>query len=73
METIAAAHASTSLSTVLGKKINLYLPAVEILPADDIGFAMGRKDMKYVIDNKILSGLEVKLFLFLMKKTRINL
>ena len=66
--TIAAAHASTALSTVLGKKINLYLPTVEILPADDIGSAMGRKDMKYVVENEILSGLEGKIVFILDEK-----
>ena len=63
--TIAASYASTALSTVLGKKINLHLPAAEILLEDDIGSAMGSKDMKYVIENNILSGLEGKIiFIF---------
>ncbi len=66
--TIAAAHASTALSTVLGKKIDLYLPTMEILSAEDIGSAMGRKDMKFVIENEILSGIEGKIVFILTEK-----
>ncbi len=66
--TTAAAHASTALSSVLGEKINIYLPEVEIVSVDEVKNKIHSKDVQCIIENKILSGLDGKVIFILQEK-----
>ncbi|MCD6583471.1 MAG: chemotaxis protein CheC [Candidatus Omnitrophica bacterium] len=64
----AAAHGSIALSEILGKKIKLHLPVVDIIPCKNIGKAMSQEGMSITLQTQLLSGLDGKVVFILEEK-----
>ncbi|OPX30460.1 MAG: hypothetical protein B1H08_01600 [Candidatus Omnitrophica bacterium 4484_171] len=71
--TTAAAHGSIALSEILGRKINLRLPSLEILPRERITKKMHIEGMVLTLQMQILSGLKGKIVFLLEEKSAFRL
>jgi len=71
--TTAAAHGSIALSEILGRKITLRLPSLDILPRDKIIKEMHIGGMVLTLQMQILSGLEGKIVFLLEEKSAFRL
>lgn len=54
----AAAHGSTALSEMLGRKISLSVPSVKIIPSQEITKTLNIEGIAITIQTKILEGLK---------------
>jgi len=64
----AAAHGSIALSEILGKKIKLHLPIVDIIPCKNIEKPIPQEGMSMTLQTQLLSGLEGKIVFILEEK-----
>ena len=71
--TTAAAHGSIALSEILGRKISLRLPSLNILPRERITKEMHIEGMVLTLQMQILSGLEGKIVFLLEEKSAFRL
>ena len=71
--TTAAAHGSIALSEILGRKITLRLPSLDILPSEKITKQMHIEGMVLTLQMQILSGLEGKIVFLLEEKSAFRL
>lgn len=71
--TTAAAHGSIALSEILGKKITLELPSINILPREKLTKSMNIEGMVMVLQTKILSGFDGMIMFFLEEKSAFKL
>lgn len=69
----AAAHGSIALSEILGKRISLYLPSVDIIPYMDIRKTISVEGIMLSLQTQILSGLNGKIVFMLEEKTAYKL
>lgn len=70
---MAAAHASTALSTMLQRQINLYLPSVEIISSEKIEQAISIKNSLIILQSQILEGLKGKIIILIEEKNAYKL
>lgn len=70
---MAAAHASTALSAMLQRQINLHLPSVDIISSEGIEQAISIKDSVIILQNQILAGLKGKIIIILEEKSAYKL
>jgi len=71
--TTAAAHASSALSEILGKKIGLELPSIGILPREKITKDLNIEGMVMMLQTQILSGFDGRILFFLEEKSAFRL
>ena len=64
----AAAHGSIALSEILGKKIKLHLPIVDIIPCKNIEKSVSQETMSITLQTQFLSGLDGKIIFILEEK-----
>jgi chemotaxis protein CheC len=69
----AAAHGSTALSEILGKKINLYLPSVDIITYTDINQKISMGGIVIALKTEILSGFKGNVLFLLEEKNAYKL
>ncbi|OQX86437.1 MAG: hypothetical protein B6D55_06120 [Candidatus Omnitrophica bacterium 4484_70.2] len=66
--TIAAAYGSIALSEILGKKINLIAPSVELISSLNIEKKLSFEGMVISLQSQILSGIEGRIIFLLGEK-----
>lgn len=71
--TTAAAHGSIALSEMLGRKINLEMPKVNIVSCDELEENFGINEIVTTLQVQILTGLRGKIFLILEEKGVYNI
>jgi len=71
--TTAGAHGSIALSEMLGRKIDLRLPSVDIMPCMEVPHQISITGIMFSLQTRILSGLVGKLIFMLEEKTAYKL
>ena len=71
--TTAAAHGTIALSEILGRKIKLRLPCIEIMACDKLTKTMHADGMVVTLQTQILSGLDGKVIFFLEEESAFKL
>ncbi len=71
--TTAAAHGSIALSGILGRKITLHLPSLDILPYNQISKIVHIEGMVLIMQTQILSGLTGKIIFLLEEQSAFKL
>jgi chemotaxis protein CheC len=69
----AAAHGSTALSEMLGRRISLKLPSVTMLNSNKLAQKIEKGKMAIIIKSRILTGIEGKILFFLEEKDAFKL
>ncbi len=69
----AAAHASTALSEITGRKIKLNVPKIDIIPCEGIAEAVIAEGMTISLQSQILSGIDGKIVFVLQEKNAFRL
>jgi chemotaxis protein CheC len=70
---IAAGHGSVALSEILGRKINVEMPSLEILPADTVLSKMPVDQIVVSVSSNMLSGLRGEILFVLNEKSAFKL
>jgi len=70
---ISAGHGSIALSEILGRKINLRLPALDILPGEEVLNKLNLAQMAISVSSHILSGLKGNVLFVLDEKSAFKL
>lgn len=70
---IAAGHGSIALSEILGRKINVEMPSVEIIPADIVLEKIPTDQIVVSVSSNILSGLKGEVLFVLEEKSAFKL
>jgi chemotaxis protein CheC len=68
VSTTAAAHGSIALSEILGRKINLFVPSIDIIPCKDIEKRISLENTVISLQSQILSGINGKIIFVLPEK-----
>ncbi len=71
--TTAAAHGSIALSEIIGRKINLSLPSLDIIPCDVVSKQISIEGIVLTMQTTLLSGLSGKVFFILEEKSAFRL
>jgi len=71
--TTAAAHGSIALSEILGRKITLRLPSLDMLPGEQLSKTIHVEGMVLTMQAQILSGIEGKIVFLLEEKSAFKL
>ncbi|MFH1768666.1 MAG: chemotaxis protein CheC [Candidatus Omnitrophota bacterium] len=69
----AAAHGSTALSEILGRKILLRLPIVDVLPCDGKSNKIALSGMVFTMQSHLLSGLQGRIVFLLDEQSAYKL
>lgn len=70
---IAAGHGSVALSEVLGRKINLVIPSVELVPCDKVPDRVEKGKMEIAVVFRLLTGLKGEAVFMLDEKNAFKL
>jgi len=70
---IAAGHGSIALSEILGRKINVEMPSLEIIPADIVLEKIPTDQIVISVSSNILSGLKGEILFVLDEKSAFKL
>jgi len=70
---ISAAHGSTALSEILGRRINLCIPSVDIIPCGEMPKTINVEGTIISLQTQILTGLRGKVFFMLEEKSAYKL
>lgn len=70
---ISAAHGSTALAEILGRKINLRVPSMDIVPCVDLPKTINAEGTVISLQTNILTGLRGKVFFILDEKSTYQL
>lgn len=71
--TISAGHASIALSEILGKKINLHMPEINIIPGDEILTRIDADQLVLSVNCHMLSGLKGNILFILSEESSFKL
>ena len=73
VSSIAAGHGSAALSDILGRKITLEMPALDIIPAKSIATRINTEQIVVSVSSNILCGLKGVIFFILDEKSAFKL